>query len=76
MFLKFDVKDDALLLFVQTGPLEKYDPSEAVEVTELFDEVRKLDTEIKEMRAKIAPKLIEIKQKVDEFNQKRNKSED
>ena len=76
MFLKFDVKDDALLLFVQTGPLEKYDPSEAVEVTELFDEVRKLDTEIKEMRAKIAPKLVEIKQKVDEFNQKRNKSED
>ena len=68
MFLEFEVKNDELLLTVRTGPLEAYDPKDHKEVADLFDKVQKLDKQLKKLRAKVAPQLTEIKEKVENFN--------
>lgn len=70
MFLKFEIKQDALMLSVQTGPKEKYDPDKYPEIVDLFEETLRLDKEIKSMREKINPKLKKIEEIVKNFNKK------
>lgn len=72
MQLELKVSNDSLLLLVQTGPLEKYDPKEHKEIEAIFNKVKKLDEDLKKMRAKIDPKLLEIKELVQTYNSSLN----
>lgn len=61
MQLKLDSNDDRLMMFVMTGPMEAYEPTE--EIKKLFLEVTEVDTKlkaVKELYLKVNEKVAEI----------------